>query len=282
MPIRFSPVVATRTRGERSSFSIRSIDLDALGDVASPVVVLDDFRVLGRPFGPHPHAGFSAVTYVFEDSQGSLRSRDSLGDNLVVGPGAIVWTLAGSGVLHEEIPAEPGRELHGLQVFVNLRSTNKLVSPRLLHLASSDVPEWKSARDRVRVAVGSFEGVSSPLVPAEPFQLLDVYLRRAIPFSLPAGHVALAYVITGAVVVRADGGELEASGGHAFALYDGEGRSMIESSAPAHLVLLTGPELREPVLTQGPFIMNEPSQLGAAFERYRSGGMGRLDPAPEP
>jgi len=282
MAIRFSPIVATRARGEGSSFSIRSIDLAALGDVASPVAVLDDFRVSGRPFGPHPHAGFSAVTYVFEDSPGSLRSRDSLGDDLVVDPGGIVWTLAGSGVLHEEIPAESGRELHGLQVFVNLSSTNKLVSPRLLHLASSDVPHWRSTTgDRVRVAVGSFEGIASSLVPTEPFQLLDVDLRRAIPFSLRAGHVALAYVITGDVVVRADGGELKASGGHAFALYGGAGRPLIETSAPAHLVLLTGPELREPVLSQGPFIMNEPSQLGAAFERYRSGGMGRLDPAPE-
>ena len=108
MPIRFSPVVATRARGEGSAFSIRSIDLEALGDVGSPVALLDDFRVSGRPFGPHPHAGFSAVTYVFEDSPGSLRSRDSLGDDLVVDPGGLVWTLAGSGVLHEEIPAEPG------------------------------------------------------------------------------------------------------------------------------------------------------------------------------
>ena len=166
---------------------------------------------------------------------------------------------------------------------MNLTSTNKLVSPRLLHLASSDVPQWRSTTgDHVRVAVGSFEGISSSLVPTEPFQLLDVDLRRAIPFSLQAGYVALAYVIAGDVVVRADGGELKASGGHVFALYGGEGRLLIESSAPAHLVFLTGPELREPVLSQGPFIMNEPSQLDAAFERYRSGGMGRLDLAPEP
>jgi redox-sensitive bicupin YhaK (pirin superfamily) len=84
----------------------------------------DEFRVTGRPFPPHPHAGFSAVTYVLEDSEGKLRSRDSLGNDLVTGPGGIVWTQAGSGLIHEELPADSNRELHAVQVFVNLSSRN--------------------------------------------------------------------------------------------------------------------------------------------------------------
>ncbi|HUL67313.1 MAG TPA: hypothetical protein VLW55_22150, partial [Burkholderiaceae bacterium] len=77
MPIQISPLISARTRGN-GSFSVKTIDLEALGQRASPIALLDDFRVRGQPFGPHPHAGFSAVTYVLEDSQGSLRSRDSL------------------------------------------------------------------------------------------------------------------------------------------------------------------------------------------------------------
>ena len=43
----------------------------------------------------------------------------------------------------------------------------------------SRVPEWRSgAGDRIRIVVGSYEGLASPLVPAEPFNLLDVALRR--------------------------------------------------------------------------------------------------------
>jgi hypothetical protein len=68
---------------------------------------------------------------VFEDSPGDLRSRDSLGNDVVTGPGGIVWTQAGSGLLHEETPADPDRELHGLQVFVNLSSNNKLAAPQM-------------------------------------------------------------------------------------------------------------------------------------------------------
>jgi redox-sensitive bicupin YhaK (pirin superfamily) len=54
------------------------------------------------PFCPHPHAGFGAVTYVLEDSPGDLRSRASSGID-IVGPGGIVWTHAGNGVVHDEV-----------------------------------------------------------------------------------------------------------------------------------------------------------------------------------
>ncbi|MGZ4435795.1 MAG: pirin family protein, partial [Trebonia sp.] len=117
MSIYFSPVIAAKPRSLPGFSSLLYVDLDALGVAASPLAVLDDFRVPGLPFSPHPHAGFAAVTYVLEDSPGDLRSRASSGADLTVGPGGIVWTHAGSGVVHEEIPAVPGRELHGVQIF---------------------------------------------------------------------------------------------------------------------------------------------------------------------
>ena len=95
--------------------------------------MFDDFRVRGHPSAPHPHAGFSAVTYVFDDSPGRLRSRDSLGNDHVVGRGGIVWTQAEHGVMHEEMLADLGEELHGLQFFVNLTCTTRLSRRKCLH-----------------------------------------------------------------------------------------------------------------------------------------------------
>jgi redox-sensitive bicupin YhaK (pirin superfamily) len=262
-------------------FSIQSIDLQELGQRASPVIVLDDFRVSGRPFPPHPHAGFSAITYVFEDSKGTLRSRTSLGNDVVVGPGGIIWTQAGSGVIHEELPADPDRELHGLQIFVNLSSKNKLAMPQVFQLEKSEAPEWCSdAGDRVRVVVGSLEGVSSPLVPSEPFTLLDVELRREVSFDLQNGHNALVYVLEGGVIVRADGREQKVEGEHAMAIHSSnggsDGRVTFEAVHPPHFLILSGAEIGEPVLVHGPLIMNERSQIEAAFARYRAGEMGYL------
>jgi redox-sensitive bicupin YhaK (pirin superfamily) len=180
-------------------------------------------------------------------------------------------------VVHEEIPAVPGRELHGLQLFVNLSATSKLTAPRVLHLDPGKVPQWRSdAGDRVRVVVGSFEGVSSPLVPAEPFTFLDVRLRGEISVVLPFGHNAVVYVLTGYVGVGADGQQEKVDGGHALALRGGGGRVTFEALPPSHFLILSGAEIREPVVAEGPFIMNEPSQIEDAVARYRTGAMGRL------
>jgi redox-sensitive bicupin YhaK (pirin superfamily) len=282
MPIEFSPVLAAQARATDGTFSTKSIDLGELGDRASPVLVFDDFRVSGRPFGPHPHAGFSAITYVLEDSQGSLRNRDSLGNDTVMGPGGIIWLQAGSGAMHEETPQDATRELHGLQVFVNVGSRNRLAPPKVLRLAKEEVPEWRSAAgDRVRVVVGSFDGVSSPLVPVEPFSLLDVELRCEVSFDLASSHNALVYVLAGSIVARTTGREQRLAGEQALALYGGAGRVTFDGAQPGQFVILSGAEIREPIVAQGPFIMSDRSQLEAAFARFRAGQMGNLAPRPD-
>ncbi|MFI6159176.1 pirin family protein [Micromonospora haikouensis] len=274
-----SPVVAAEQRRIPGFTSLLSVDLEKLGVAASPVAVLDDFRVDGLPFSPHPHAGFAAVTYVFEDSPGDVRSRASSGVDLRVGPGGIVWTDAGSGVIHEEVPATPGRALHGLQIFVNLSARNKLSPPRVHHLQGADVPQWVGDDgSRVRVVVGSYAGVASPLSPTEPFTLLDIHLRGEIPFDLPAAHHAIAYVLDGTVTARTADRVVPVGGTHAVALTGAAGRVTLAAAEPAHLLVMAGAEVRDPVVTAGPFIMNDHAQLQAAAARHRAGEMGRLAP----
>ncbi|MGY3452975.1 redox-sensitive bicupin YhaK (pirin superfamily) [Bradyrhizobium sp. USDA 4353] len=241
------------------------------------MLVLDDFRVSGRPFPPHPHAGFSAVTYVFADSAGGLRSRDSLGNDVTVGAGGIVWTEAGNGVLHHEIPAD-ARELHGLQLFLKLSAGNELRAPRMLQLAGDEVPEWTSGDgDRVRVVVGSFNGVASPLVPAERFTLLDVTLRRGLDYALTPGEVAIIYATQGGLAITTDDGRRDLAEGEAIAV-QGEGHAKLTADGATQLVIMSGPELREPIVVDGPFIMSSEAEIAAASTRYRAGLMGRLAP----
>ncbi|HLK66047.1 MAG TPA: pirin family protein [Bryobacteraceae bacterium] len=279
MSIQFSPVIAAQNRGTGSAFSVKALDLAGAGDSASPVIVLDDFRVRGRPFPPHPHAGFAAVTYVFEDSPGGLRSRDSLGNDVVTGPGGIVWTQTGSGLIHEELPADSNLELHGLQIFVNLSSKNRLAAPQMLRLEAHQVPDWRSEHgDRVRVLVGSFRGVSSALVPLEPFHLLDVEMRREISFEIQNAYNAIVYVVHGSVRVLADGRRQALSGGNAVALSGSGGPVSLAALHPTHLFILSGPLIDEPLVVQGSFMMNTRAQIDAAINRFESGKMGRLSP----
>ena len=53
------------------------------GDAAvlDPYLMVDHFRMSQPTFGPHPHAGFSAVTYLFDDAETGFHNRDSRGDS---------------------------------------------------------------------------------------------------------------------------------------------------------------------------------------------------------
>jgi redox-sensitive bicupin YhaK (pirin superfamily) len=275
--VHFSSVIAIQTRGDGYPFISHRVEVEKLGRLASPILMFDEGHVRGRPFAPHPHAGFSAVSYLFEDSQAELRTRDSLGNDVVTGPGGMVWTQAGSGLVHEEMAAKPDGDMHMVQMFVNLPRAGKLAPPRVFHLDGGEVPEWRSGPgDRVRVLVGSFDGESSPLVPAQPFRFLDAWLRSEISFDLQDGHNAVAYVMSGAVAVRAEGGERRLAARHAVAMAGDGANITLIADEPAQMVVLSGPEVREPVVTWGPFIMNDQAQIDDAIARYRAGRMGQL------
>ncbi|BEU98558.1 pirin family protein [Acidovorax sp. DW039] len=259
-------------------FSVNSLPLHAMGESTSPLVMLDDFRVSGRPFPPHPHAGFSAVTYVWEDSATGLRSVDSLGHDVQVGPGGIVWTQAGRGVLHQEAPAVSGRELLGVQFFVNLSSAHKLSAPQTLWLDAAQVPVWSDDEgNSVRVVVGTHGGQASSLQPVEPFTLLDVDLHSQLELEVRPPQRGLVYARSGHVRVATPGAATLLEPGQAAAVR-GSGKLHLTVASRARVLYLEGAAIHEPVVSHGPFIMNTRAQLADAIGRYETGQMGQLAP----
>jgi len=248
--------------------------------VLDPFLALTDFHMSRPTFAPHPHAGFSAVTYMFRDSVGSFRNRDSLGDQSLIGPGALHWTQAGSGMLHEEVPVEPGLDCHGLQLFVNLRSEHKLADPRAFHLDAEQVPVVRAAPGiDVHVVVGELDGTASPLAGLlTEVRLLDIDLG-------PSASVQLGLDPTERVVVLVVDGSVEVGGtampkGSVASLVGGSGPLQIAGGADgATVLLLAGAPIGEPVLFRGPFCMDTPERLDDARRRFQRGAMGQLTPS---
>lgn len=255
---------------EDTAFHGGAVELD-------PFLALTDFHMTQPTFAPHPHAGFSAVTYMFRDSAGSFRNRDSLGDESLIEPGALHWTQAGAGMMHEEIPIEPGLDCHGLQLFVNLRSDHKLAEPRAFHVSATDVPVVDAAPGaRVHVVVGSLGDVASPLEGLlTRVDLLDIDLAPGATVDLPVdpAHRVVALVVTGEVSI--DGTSLPT---HTVASLRGtsETLSLTAGVAGATVLLLAGTPIEEPVVFGGSFCMNSQSQIEDAQRRFRSGQMGSL------
>ncbi len=280
MSIAFSPLLPTVNANLGAGFSANRIVTAQVAALMQPVMGMDHFLMSDVTFAPHPHAGFSAVSYVFESSPGRLRNRDSLGNDFEMGAGGLIWTQAARGVVHDERPAELGKAVHGVQIFVNLSSKSKGLTPRVFRLEGSDVPVWKDdAGDRVRVVVGAFGGVKSPVVPAEPFQLLDIKLEREIALPLEAGWNAVLYVLSGEVALATEGVTSQVGEGQAIAL-SGEGSVMLTAKKPAQVLVMAGVAVDEPIVSYGPFIMNTEAQVAEAVHRFQQGGMGHLEPLP--
>jgi redox-sensitive bicupin YhaK (pirin superfamily) len=205
-----SPPVTRPTKGVPHSvgkhFDAHSFSQNQYGVAIDPLLMVDHFRMTKPTFGPHRHAGFSAVTYVFEDSRSPHLNSDSLGNDLAIHPGALHWMVAGRGVEHDEWPGGENPEVHGLQFFVNLPADKRNIDPYAVHLEPNDVPEYRAAGVRIRVVAGKLDEFRSPVQLPQPFSIFDAFLDSGACTNLPAqaGWGAWLYVLDGSIQIKVD------------------------------------------------------------------------------
>jgi redox-sensitive bicupin YhaK (pirin superfamily) len=199
-----SKLVPAQPFSHGTGFQAYSIGQQQLGQEIAPFLKLDHYFMTQPTFAEHPHQGFSAVTYMFEDSAGSFFNEDSQGDRSIVAPGDIHWTQAGSGIRHNETPIEPGQICHGIQMFVDLPLADKSLPPQAFHLRADRIPVYTTeAGGRVRVVVGTARGVTSPLEISTKIRFLDAILPAhvAIEHELTADESVFLLVVKGSGLV---------------------------------------------------------------------------------
>ncbi|QDU39537.1 Quercetin 2,3-dioxygenase [Maioricimonas rarisocia] len=266
-------------------FPVRSMFSYADGNRFDPFLLLDYAGPHSFPpatsvrgVGEHPHRGFETVTIVY---QGELAHRDSTGSHGTIGPGDVQWMTAASGVVHEEFHSErfarTGGTLEMVQMWVNLPASEKRRPPRYQGLQAADIPQVPLPDEggSVRVIAGQYHGTEGAAKTFTPIDVWDVQLARAgeFEFSLPDGHTALIVLQSGSV--RINDADATAVG---LVELDGTGtRVVVSADAAARLLFLTGAPIGEPVVGQGPFVMNSRDEIRQAIDDYREGRMGHLD-----
>ncbi|WP_233856234.1 pirin family protein [Paraburkholderia sp. HD33-4] len=163
----------------------RAHALRGAAKLIDPFLGVDHAWMSAPTFPPHSHAGFSAVSYVFLDSETGIDNRDSRGTRNLIRPGGLHWATAGSGIVHEENPAEPGKTVHSLQIFVNLASEQHGIAPFALSLEPQEIPVVQLPGVKVRVPVGAFAGARSPLSPPTEVTMLDISLEQGAELAVP-------------------------------------------------------------------------------------------------
>lgn len=264
-------------RGEGfSDYNLR----EQLNVPLDPFLNLDDFHMTLPTFRAHPHAGFSAVTYMFEDSAGTFLNRDSLGDSSRIAPGDLHWTQAASGMLHEEVPEIHGADCHGLQMFITLSEQNELKLPRTFHLSSADVPEVTPADGvRIRVLCGESHGSKSPLNKLlTPITLLDIHLEpnTSVTHELPQDYFALAIVIQGEVSIN--NSTITKHQAVAFE-QNGDEVKFNTGSTGTQILFGAGVTTGRNNIWAGPFCLSSQQKATDAIARYQAGLMGTLTPS---
>lgn len=248
--------------------------LDGLMD---PLIMVDHFTMTAPTFGPHAHAGISAVSVLFEDSAGGFRNRDSLGNDIELAPGDLYWLTAARGAVHDEAPT-PGSRTHALQVFVNLPAARKLAASAARHVAATEMPVIAGPGHRVRVMTGESNGVVGAAPPAQPFTILDIALRAGGGYTHRPnpGDAVWLHPIHGGIEVELDGARHRLAGDAALAAH-GAGEIRLLSDEGGQAVLLSGAPLREPFVQKGPFAMSDADQLAAVIAAHEAGELGAVD-----
>jgi redox-sensitive bicupin YhaK (pirin superfamily) len=251
------------------------------GDYAlkDPFIMADHYRMSQPVFGPHPHAGFSAVTYMFDDAQTGFDNRDSLGDKSVISAGDAHWTVAGAGVVHDEVPQVHGKVAHGLQMFINLAAKDKHMPAKAIHISNEQMPRLvQSSGAKVKLVFGSYQDDAYQIAPVKPLPteviLLDVEIQpgEAFKYMVPLGINAFVVSIQGSILIA----NIPVKEGQAVALGREGGALIVTSATKAQFVLFMGRPLDEPLVQHGPFAMTNQADIERAISDYQAGRMGTL------
>lgn len=250
----------------------------------SPFLLLDragptEFTPSAKPRGvhQHPHRGFETVTIVYS---GEVAHRDSTGQGGSIGPGDVQWMTAASGILHEEFHSEKftrsGGTLDMVQLWVNLAAKDKKAAPGYQTIKSEQIPEIDLSGNAgsIRVIAGEFQGQVGPARTFSPMQVWDIRLNSGGSAELPVtrGWNSAIVVLHGTIGISD-----EQLSENQMALLDSNGGSInLVAETNAIALLLSGQPIYEPVVGQGPFVMNTQEEIAQSVQDFRNGRFGQI------
>ncbi|MGB0429711.1 MAG: pirin family protein [Bacteroidia bacterium] len=228
--------------------------------------------------GPHPHRGFSPVTFIFK---GDIHHRDSLNNSEIVTEGGTQWISSGKGIVHSERPstkmAKRGGDFELIQWWVNTPKVKKMDPAYYEALQNKDTPKYFSEDKKVEVAVvnGTFKNIKGAIEAPNPMLNLRFELKKGgkIDIEIPKNYNAFIYQLDGTLLVN--GNKTTKSKDLTWFENNGEGIE-IEATADTRLMLLSGQPLNESVVSYGPFVMTSQSEIMQAIRDYQIGKMGVL------
>jgi len=254
----------------------RAIGTPALRHL-DPFLMLDHFAsddpeeyIAGFP--DHPHRGFITLTYMLD---GHMLHQDSLGNRGDLRAGGIQWMKAASGVIHSEMPQQTDGLMRGFQLWINLPAREKMSAPEYQDFPAERIPLVAGDGVRVKVIGGAYGSHHGPIVdPHTNIQYLDIALEPNATFShtLDQGANAFLYPFEGAVKIV----DTHVAAHHLTVLDEGDEIRISAGPQRGRFILVAGQPLNEPIVQNGPFVMNSQEEIRQAFDDYKNNRLVRI------
>lgn len=231
-----------------------------------------------RGVGVHPHRGFETVTIAYK---GRVAHHDSSGGGGVIGEGDVQWMTAASGVLHKEYHEEEwskqGGEFQMVQLWVNLPKKYKMSAPKYQAIKYEDINRVNLPGDDgvIEVIAGEYNNIKGVASTFSPINMFNAKLQKGgkAEFQFPSNYNTVLLVLEGSIVVN----ETETVPTDHLALMANDGETFtVEAKEKALVLVLSGEPLNEPIVAQGPFVMNTKQELLQAFSDFKEGKFGDL------
>ena len=238
-----------------------------------------DLHARHQGIGPHPHRGFSPVTFVIE---GAVHHRDSMGNDQVAKKGEVQWMNAGAGIIHSERPSEEivhnEKKQEIIQLWINTPSSAKMNPPNYQFLLEKDMPFLISKDKHVKskIIAGSIKDVENKLIETTSELMIIWGIAKKMGrenFIIPSSYNSMIYLIKG---------KMETKGGQKI---ESENLLIMEPSGQniqllfkedSQFLLLSGKPIGEEISQYGPFVMNTKSEILEAMRDFQMGKMGVL------
>lgn len=269
----------------RAVSSVRKVHLQQHSPIQTAGVVVepgdwqrtDPFLIMAHDvmkkgvFGVHPHRGFETVTYMID---GTLNHYDSKSGEGVLYPGDTQWVTTGKGVEHLE-DAAPNETVQLLQLWVNLPAKDKMKTPRYQDLRKDEMPQKVEDGVSTKVFSGTFNGLTAPTLNYAQVTMVEFKMKAGSHTigEIPGSYNGFLYVLKGAGTFGAE--STPATEMDVLWLTSNKNAETsavsIQATEDMHVMLYAGKPLGEPVVANGPFVMNTEEEINKAYVDYQNG-----------
>ena len=228
--------------------------------------------------GPHPHRGFTPVTFVV---QGEVHHRDSWGNSQMAKQGEVQWMHAGAGIIHSERPSQALVEKEGtqevIQLWINSPAERKMNPPTYQYLPESAMKSFFSVDKKIvsKVIAGNVETQQSSIHTES--DLLILWNEGSIggnqTITVPGEFHAMIYIISGSLRIA---GHEKIPKENLIVFRKDMTTVDISLAEPSSYLLLAGHPIGEEITQSGPFVMNSQTEILQAMRDYQMGKMGVL------